>query len=317
VKTSEATEGHEPEVAETEAEMVDVEPTRYTFGLFQDESLTLQERVSAFNHYEWKVKTARRQWNEADVKSTCTECGKQHPPPCMAKEQIGSHAVAIKEGRALRAEFSAKNSHPTLPLEEMLDGEVVMAHSSAFGFFAQKAKSALCRLCAKWHPGGQKECTTPFCTKGCNLNHLPWEPCGKAVKRFRDFGLLEGDGEEGEKEEKKKPEPAPSQAKATGGTDTGKFSAFFDHLPDDPNVMGAAASLFSDMVRQKRPAEESAEKLDSTTEKKKKKTAGSGNTCQDTKPPPKGPKGSGGRGGRGGKGGRGASSLIGSIYSAR
>jgi hypothetical protein len=287
---------------------------------FQDPSLTLQERVSVFNHFAAQVKATTAEWNKIEgEKPECIVCGKKHPPPCMSPEELRALGAVFKEGKKLRAEFvSAKMGPPTLPKEEMLDGEVVMRMSS-FGFTEWKSKTAFCKLCAKWHPGGAKECTAPFCTKGCNLNHQPLEGCGQARKRFQQLNLIKDEDGEGEEDEEKQPAPAPREATAAGGISTAKFGAFLNSIDDDPHVINMAGRLFSDMVTsRKRPAEESVDKTGSKTSKKGK--TGGGKSCQDPKPPPKGPNGPGGRGGRGGKGGRGgrgASSLNGSVYSVR
>jgi hypothetical protein len=305
---SEVSAGHAPKAAELNSEM-ELDVPSGMIHPFQDESLTLAERVSAFNRFDWEVRTPWKEWAKIKgEKPKCTECERKHPPPCMTRAQHAALRAVLKEGKRLRDEFnSAKLGPPRLPHAEMLATEVVMAGSKN-GVTQWKPKSTLCRLCAKWHPGGAKECQTPFCTKGCGLNHLPREACREAVKRFENLKLVQGKDGEGEWEEREKPTPAPSRARATGAIDLAKFGTFLNSLPDDPDVMKAAGELFSTMNR-KRSTEKSAENADSDKKKEEKKTTGGGSSCRNMKPMPKGPNGPGGKGGKGTRG------LSGSVYS--
>lgn len=279
---------------------------------FQDTSLTLLERVSAFNHWEAQVRAANLAWWNGG-RPLCAVCGKKHPPPCRTPEYRAAMAAANTQGRQLRAELnSARMRAPTLRHDEMLAGEIVMG-GSRNGITEWKAKSTMCKTCAKWHSGGAEACTAPFCTQGCGLNHMPKEACGEVRKRFINLKLIEaGDGGEG-KTEKKKSVPAPSQATATGSTNTTRFGVFLDSVGDDPNVIRAAGELFLAMCR-KRSAEESAAEADSGKKKKdekKKKKTGGGNSCKDKDPSPKGPNGPGGKGGGASRG------FAGGVYGRR
>jgi hypothetical protein len=311
-ENGEATEGHEPKVDQPETVDPDA-PWPFIIHPFQDDSLVLYERVAAFDHFERQVKTGRQEWEEQTEKVPCGNCGKKHPPPCATRAQTASLRSALAEGRQIRKAWDVQGRRPpTEPYKEMLEGEVTMAFSHC-GFTTIIAKTAFCSICAKYHPGGARECTAPFCAKGCNLNHPPTEACGAAVKRFANVKHLQGGGD-GPSEEKKLV-PAPSEAKATGGFDKAKFKTFYEAVGDDPDVLKSAAELFQDLTS-KRPAEEPAVKPGSNKKGKKKQKAGGESSCQDPKPAPKGPKGPDGKGKAKAKRG-GASSLNGTAFSLR
>ncbi|CAN9371225.1 unnamed protein product [Alternaria alternata] len=305
--TSEAAAGHVPKVDQRGTEN---EPWPFILHPFQDESLILYERLAAFGHFERGVKASRREW-ENGPKTPCERCDKKHPPPCGTRSQLRALKEALDQGKQLRKDWEAQRARPlTLPHGEMLAGEVLMSHSPRG--LTSYAKTAFCSLCAKFHPGGGKECNVPFCTKGCNLNHQKKESCGDAVKRF---ALIKKQQDGGEGESEKMSVPAPSAARATDDIDTEKFGAFYDAIGDDPDVVRKAADLFKRLA-QKRPAEEPAEK--SGSDKKGKKKAGSESSCQNPKPTPKGPPGPDDKGKGKAKPKRGgASSLSGTIFSLR
>ena len=158
------------------------------------------------------MKASRREW-ENGPKTPCERCDKKHPPPCGTRSQLRALKEALDQGKQLRKDWEAQRARPlTLPHGEILAGEVLMSHSPRG--LTSYAKTAFCSLCAKFHPGGGKECNVPFCTKGCNLNHQKKESCGDAVKRF---ALIKKQQDGGEGESEKMSVPAPSAARATDG----------------------------------------------------------------------------------------------------
>ncbi|KAH7371381.1 hypothetical protein BKA66DRAFT_444093 [Pyrenochaeta sp. MPI-SDFR-AT-0127] len=319
---SEEAAGYISNAIELASEMeVEEVPSRTFYHPFQDESLSLLERVSAFNRFEWELKAPLLQWRKTEgEKPTCMECGEKHPLPCRSQAERGRLAYAFKEGKKLRAElFSVNMGPPTLPHREMLEtlgpngSKEIHMGGSFNGFTTMSSKPVFCRICARRHPGGAKECKTPFCTKGCNLNHPPPEPCAAAIKRFKSRMPAEAkDGEEKEKErawkkEEETPMPVPTPAETGFGSEFGKFGTFFHSMEK------AAGELFAGMTP-KRPAPEPAEKPGSEHKKRRKrrkKRTGGGNSCQNTEPAPQGPKGPSGDGGQG------AQSAFGSVYSIR
>ncbi|KAH6868715.1 hypothetical protein BKA58DRAFT_317803 [Alternaria rosae] len=307
-----ATAGHEPKVDERETAIPDA-PWPFMIHPFQDDSLILYERVAAFDHFERTVKADRKQWEEE--KAPCGSCGKRHPPPCATRSHLAAIKGAMAEGRQLRKEWDVQGRRPLgEPQGEMLKREVKMANShQGLTTPAVAAKTAFCSTCAKYHPGGAKECTVPFCTKGCSLNHPLGEACGAAVKRFANIKRLHGGGD-GPSEEKKSV-PAPSKAMATGGFDTAKFKAFYDAIGDDPDVAKSSGELFKALAT-KRPAEEPAAKPSSNKKGKKKQKAGGESSCQVPKPAPKEPEGSDDKGKAKAKKG-GVSTLTGTVFSHR
>ncbi|KAL1795918.1 hypothetical protein ACET3X_006142 [Alternaria dauci] len=308
--TSDAAAGYVPKVDQPETEGSSDEPWPFIVHPFQQDSLILYERVAAFNHFERTVKTDRREWDEGP-RAPCELCGRKHGPPCGTPGQLAALRSALLEGKQLRKEWSEQGAQPLgLPHEEMLEGEVHMLDSHR-GLTSTTAKTAFCGICAKYHPGGRKGCTVPFCTKGCNRNHQPWVACGAAEQRF----ALVNKHRNGGKGRSEEPAPAPSTAKATRGLDTDKFGIFYDSIGDDPTVVRDAAGLFKGLSK-KRAAEESAEQAGSN--KKGKKKAGGEGSCQYPKPTPKGPDGPDDKGKGKAKPKRGgASRLNGSIFSHR
>ncbi|KAE8854147.1 hypothetical protein HRS9122_01139 [Pyrenophora teres f. teres] len=209
---------------------------------FTNEYYTLTERVNMFNRFEQSLADRAKPYHDTvGEKPTCDRCGRKHPPPCLSKADIAVLKSLRAEGRRLRAEFSAAGSDvPKMPKNEMLEDELPMASCPAHGFTqAEKRNIPLCRTCAKFHPGGGKECTAPFCPKGCDLNHKPGESCSSAIKRFKNLDVYRGNGEGHGDKEKSAPAPAPSDTMDTREDDA-KFSSFYSALPNDPLVLQAA-----------------------------------------------------------------------------
>ncbi|USP75572.1 hypothetical protein yc1106_02846 [Curvularia clavata] len=226
----------------------------------QDTSLSLDERVGAFNMLEREGQERKAQ---ADIQD-CQECGQKHPPPHLSKEQNVTLRSAYKEGKRLRKQFQYLASRPS-------QSDATMAHAgpsaAPSASLSKKGKSVFCTRCAKWHPGGSQACRTPLCVAGCGLNHPPFEDCGEAANRFARVGAR-----------RNPPTPAPSGATATDSSRMAALSTLLRGLPDDANSWGAISALANSIAREKRSEAEAAE--DAGSSKRQKKKTGRGNSCQ-------------------------------------
>ncbi|KAF2133717.1 hypothetical protein P153DRAFT_97480 [Dothidotthia symphoricarpi CBS 119687] len=262
-------------------------PAQYAW---ESESLTLEQRVSAFNKFTTSAAEMRRVW-EAGGKPACPACGVAHPPPCVP--QTGGRKAAMRLGTQLQRDLSAARKRD---LDTPAQGK------------GQKSKYMFCKNCAKTHIGGASECKAPLC-RTCSLNHFSSERCSSAVERFRAAGLLKRD-------ESAAAQPSRGQGKQPDKSkqllteeDLEMMAAMMASASTDQ--AGALAQLLNHLGEKRKAEAEALESEEAQPPPKKTKKAESEDTSQKSDGNANRPK----YGGRKGPGG--ASSLNGTPYSHR
>jgi hypothetical protein len=211
---------------------------------WQDETLSLEERVSEWEAFNKDAKVRKNAWL-ANGKPMCA-CGKCHPPPCHTDFIAWSNARQVGDQlfRELAKQKKALHNNADKQMQDV----------------PAKKTYTWCKVCAKRHEGGAAVCRAPVCPRrGCGLNHGPREACPNARRRFVEAGLLD--------EASQVPEPsrASSQAKRKadddGDDELKKYSSMFDAMPAD--AVDRLGSLMAFRKKQKVEPDGSDQKSDS------------------------------------------------------
>jgi hypothetical protein len=171
---------------------------------WMDENLTLEARVTAFEHWQQLTLRARTAYKaEGKEALRCTECKKKHPQPHIESSRLretNKAAICLmrqwKEQKrpSKRKDTSgpASDKIAPSPVEKKTDKPESSEDARKARMSRPKGKSApTCPSCGRshWPQKSGPGCKSPTCPK-CQYNHWPQETCLDAQNRMRAAGLV-------------------------------------------------------------------------------------------------------------------------------
>jgi hypothetical protein len=267
-----------------------------------DTSIPEEDRLEAYRALDGILRARVSAW-AADGRPSCTQCKKDHPPPCLNEEEMVELKSARKAGSKLakteanKAKAKAKATEPEPPVDTTESGDVyiqeagpevatpkvkvepedetskVKAEPEAATPKAKKAKKTPCTKCAGWHKGGAEACRAPLCAT-CGIHHFRRVACSEAKTRFdKAFGVAGG---------QRSGRNAPT--KALDHEDLAKFSTLFNNMGNDPTAMKAFGQLLTQAATTGKRKAEDEQEAGSKRAKTTKKVSKPGNDTPAPKP---------------------------------
>jgi hypothetical protein len=172
---------------------------------WMDESLTLEARVTAFEHWQQLTLEARTAYKAGGKEALrCTQCKKMHPQPHIESSRLREtnkaaiHLMRQWKKEQKRPSKGKDTSGPTSdkiapsPAEKKTDKPESSKDARKAEMSWPKGKSApTCPHCGRnhWPNRSGPGCKSPTCPK-CQYNHWPQESCLDAQNRMRAAGLV-------------------------------------------------------------------------------------------------------------------------------